>query len=85
MLKKAIEYEGAGVDKEGKALKSAGDITFEKAKVNIDAGNIGIMTGNNGTSSIKLDDTEAKITVGAGGTAIYGPEKAVRAIEYRSQ
>lgn len=74
-VKKAIEYEGAGVDKEGKALKSAGDITFEKAKVNIDAGNIGIMTGNNGTSSIKLDDTEAKITVGAGGTAIYGPEK----------
>lgn len=75
-VKKAIEYEGAGVDKEGKALKSAGDITFEKAKVNIDAGNIGIMTGNNGTSSIKLDDTEAKITVGAGGTAIYGPEKS---------
>ena len=74
-VKKAIEYEGAGVDKEGKALKSAGDITFEKAKVNIDAGNIGIMTGNNGTSSIKLDDTEAKITVGAGGTAIYGREK----------
>lgn len=74
-VKKAIEYEGAGVDKEGKALKSAGDITFEKAKVNIDAGNIGIMTGNNGTSSVKLDDTEAKITVGAGGTAIYGPEK----------
>lgn len=74
-VKKAIEYEGAGVDKEGKALKSAGDITFEKEKVNIDAGNIGIMTGNNGTSSIKLDDTEAKITVGAGGTAIYGPEK----------
>ena len=74
-VKKAIEYEGAGVDKDGKALKSAGDITFEKAKVNIDAGNIGIMTGNNGTSSIKLDDTEAKITVGAGGTAIYGPEK----------
>lgn len=74
-VKKAIEYEGAGVDKEEKALKSAGDITFEKAKVNIDAGNIGIMTGNNGTSSIKLDDTEAKITVGAGGTAIYGPEK----------
>ena len=74
-VKKAIEYEGAGVDKEGKVLKSAGDITFEKAKVNINAGNIGIMTGNNGTSSIKLDDTEAKITVGAGGTAIYGPEK----------
>ena len=74
-VKKAIEYEGAGVDKDGKALKSAGDITFEKAKVNIDAGNIGIMTGDNGTSSIKLDDTEAKITVGAGGTAIYGPEK----------
>ena len=74
-VKKAIEYEGAGVDKEGKVLKSAGDITFEKAKVNINAGNIVIMTGNNGTSSIKLDDTEAKITVGAGGTAIYGPEK----------
>lgn len=73
-VKKAIEYEGAGVDKEGKALKSAGDITFDNAKVNIDAGNIGIMTGDNGTSSIKLDDTEAKITVGKGGTAIYGPD-----------
>ena len=74
-VKKAIEYEGAGVDKEGKALKSAGDITFDNAKVNIDADNIGITTGDNGTSSIKLDDTETKITVGAGGTAIYGPEK----------
>lgn len=73
-VKKAIEYEGAGVDKEGKALKSAGDITFDNAKVNIDAGNIGIRTGDNGTSSIKLDDTEAKITVGARGTAIYGPD-----------
>ena len=74
-VKRGIVYEGEGVDKEGHVHKSAGDITFEKAKVNIDAGNIGIMTGNNGTSSIKLDDTETKITVGAGGTAIYGPEK----------
>lgn len=69
-----IDYEGAGKDKEGNVLKSAGDITFDNAKVNIDAGEIGITTGNNGTSSIKLDNTEAKITVGEKGYAIYGPE-----------
>lgn len=69
-----IDYEGAGKDKEGNVLKSAGDITFDNAKVNIDADNIGITTGDNGTSSIKLDDTEAKITVGERGYAIYGPD-----------
>lgn len=69
-----IDYEGAGKDKEGNVLKSAGDITFDNAKVNIDADNIGITTGDNGTSSIKLDNTEAKITVGERGYAIYGPD-----------
>lgn len=69
-----IDYEGAGEDKEGNVLKSAGDITFDNAKVNIDADNIGITTGDNGTSSIKLDNTEAKITVGERGYAIYGPD-----------
>ena len=69
-----IDYEGAGKDKEGNALKSAGDITFDNAKVNIDADNIGITTGDNGNSSIKLDNTEAKITVGERGYAIYGPD-----------
>ncbi len=72
-VKKGIVYEGEGVDKEGNVLKSAGDITFDNAKVNIDADNIGITTGDNGTSSIKLDNTEAKITVGERGYAIYGP------------
>lgn len=73
-VKRGIVYEGEGVDKEGHVHKSAGDITFEKAKVNIDADNIGITTGDNGTSSIKLDNTEAKITVGERGYAIYGPD-----------
>lgn len=73
-VKRGIVYEGEGVDKEGHVHKSAGDITFDNAKVNIDADNIGITTGDNGTSSIKLDNTEAKITVGKGGYAIYGPD-----------
>lgn len=73
-VKRGIVYEGEGVDKEGKVLKSAGDITFDNAKVNIDADNIGITTGDNGNSSIKLDNTEAKITVGERGYAIYGPD-----------
>lgn len=73
-VKRGIVYEGEGVDKEGHVHKSAGDITFDNAKVNIDADNIGITTGDNGTSSIKLDDTEAKITVGERGYAIYGPD-----------
>lgn len=71
---RGIVYEGEGVDKEGHVHKSAGDITFDNAKVNIDADNIGITTGDNGTSSIKLDNTEAKITVGERGYAIYGPD-----------
>lgn len=73
-----IDYEGAGKDKEGNVHKSAGDITFDNAKVNIDAGKIGITTGNNGNSSIKLDNTEAKITVGERGYAIYGPDAGGR-------
>ena len=73
-VKRGIVYEGEGVDKEGHVHKSAGDITFDNAKVNIDADNIGITTGNNGDSSIKLDNTEAKITVGERGYAIYGPD-----------
>lgn len=73
-VKKGIVYEGESVDKAGNVHKSAGDITFDNAKVNIDADNIGITTGNNGDSSIKLDNTEAKITVGEKGYAIYGPE-----------
>lgn len=73
-VKKGIVYEGESVDKAGNVHKSAGDITFDNAKVNIDADNIGITTGNNGDSSIKLDNTEAKITVGEGGYAIYGPD-----------
>lgn len=71
-VKRGIVCEG--VDKEGHVHKSAGDITFDNAKVNIDADNIGITTGDNGTSSIKLDNTEAKITVGERGYAIYGPD-----------
>lgn len=73
-VKRGVVYEGEGVDKEGHVHKSAGDITFDNAKVNIDADNIGITTGDNGTSSIKLDNTEAKITVGERGYAIYGPD-----------
>lgn len=73
-VKRGIVYEGEGVDKEGHVHKSAGDIMFDNAKVNIDADNIGITTGDNGTSSIKLDNTEAKITVGERGYAIYGPD-----------
>lgn len=73
-VKRGIVYEGEGVDKEGHVHKSAGDITFDNAKVNIDADNIGITTGDNGNSSIKLDNTEAKITVGERGYAIYGPD-----------
>ena len=73
-VKKGIVYEGESVDKQGNVHKSAGDITFDNAKVNIDADKIGITTGNNGNSSIKLDNTEAKITVGEKGYAIYGPE-----------
>lgn len=73
-VKRGIVYEGEGVDEEGHVHKSAGDITFDNAKVNIDADNFGITTGDNGTSSIKLDNTEAKITVGERGYAIYGPD-----------
>lgn len=75
---RGIDYEGKGVDNKGNVLESAGDITFDNAKVNIDAGKIGITTGNNGNSSIKLDNTEAKITVGERGYAIYGPDAGGR-------
>ena len=40
-VKRGIVYEGEGVDKEGHVHKSAGDITFDNAKVNIDADEAG--------------------------------------------
>lgn len=64
-----IEYEGAGEDKEGNVLKSAGDITFDNAEVNIDitpdapdAAGYGIAT--QGDSNITFENgTKAEIKV----------------------
>ena len=64
-----IDYEGAGKDKEGNELKSAGDITFDNAEVNIDitpetqnAAGYGIAT--QGDSNITFENgTKAKIKV----------------------
>lgn len=64
-----IEYEGAGEDKEGNVLKSAGDITFDNAEVNIDitpgtpnAEGYGIAT--QGDSNITFENgTKAEIKV----------------------
>lgn len=64
-----IEYEGAGEDKQGNVLKSAGDITFDNAEVNIDitpdapdAAGYGIAT--QGDSNITFENgTEAEIKV----------------------
>lgn len=64
-----IDYEGAGKDKEGNVLKSAGDITFDNAEVNIDitpetqnAAGYGIAT--QGDSNITFENgTKAKIKV----------------------
>ena len=64
-----IDYEGAGKDKEGNKLKSAGDITFDNAEVNIDitsetpnAAGYGIAT--HGDSNITFENgTKAEIKV----------------------
>ena len=64
-----IDYEGAGKDKEGNELKSAGDITFDNAEVNIDitpetqnAAGYGIAT--QGDSNITFENgTKAEIKV----------------------
>ena len=64
-----IDYEGAGKDKEGNELKSAGDITFDHAEVNIDitpetkdAAGYGIAT--HGDSNITFENgTKAEIKV----------------------
>lgn len=64
-----IDYEGAGEDKEGNVLKSAGDITFDNAEVNIDitpetpnAAGYGIAT--HGDSNITFENgTKAEIKV----------------------
>lgn len=64
-----IDYEGAGKDKEGNELKSAGDITFDNAEVDINitpetpnAAGYGIAT--NGDSNITFENgTKAEIKV----------------------
>ena len=64
-----IDYEGAGKDKEGNALKSAGNITFDNAEVDInitpetpDAAGYGIAT--HGDSNITFENgTKAEIKV----------------------
>ncbi len=64
-----IDYEGAGKDKEGNVLKSAGNITFDNAEVDInitpetpDAAGYGIAT--QGDSNITFENgTKAKIKV----------------------
>lgn len=64
-----IDYEGAGKDKEGNVLKSAGDITFDNAEVDInitpetpDAAGYGIAT--HGDSNITFENgTKAEIKV----------------------
>lgn len=64
-----IEYEGAGEDKEGNVLKSAGDITFDNAEVNIDitpgtpnAAGYGIAAHGDSNITFK-NGTEAEIKV----------------------
>lgn len=69
-----ISYEGGTTD--GKHT-SAGDISFKDSNVNIEAGRLGITTGNYGNSSITLDNTTASISASQekeGSHAIYGPE-----------
>lgn len=68
-VKKAIEYEGAGVDKEGNVLKSAGDITFDNAEVDINitpetpnAAGYGIAAHGDSNITFK-NGTEAEIKV----------------------
>mgnify|MGYP000289493378 CR=1 FL=1 len=64
-----IDYEGAGKDKEGKLLKSAGDITFDNAEVDINitpetpnAAGYGIAAHGDSNITFK-NGTEAEIKV----------------------
>lgn len=64
-----IDYEGAGKDKEGNVLKSAGDITFDNAEVDINitpetpnAAGYGIAAHGDSNITFK-NGTEAKIKV----------------------
>lgn len=64
-----IDYEGAGKDKEGNALKSAGDITFDNAEVDINitpetpnAAGYGIAAHGDSNITFK-NGTEAEIKV----------------------
>lgn len=64
-----IDYEGAGKDKEGNVLKSAGDITFDNAEVDINitpetpnAAGYGIAAQGDSNITFK-NGTEAKIKV----------------------
>ena len=64
-----IDYEGAGKDKEGNVLKSAGDITFDNAEVDINitpetpnAAGYGIATHGDSNITFK-NGTEAEIKV----------------------
>lgn len=64
-----IKYEGAGEDKEGNVLKSAGDITFDNAEVSIEitpaaSNDEGYGIATNGDSNITFENgTKAKIKV----------------------
>ena len=70
-----IDYEGAGKDKEGNVLKSAGDISFKDSSVTISADGAGaIITGDNGNSSLTFDHTEANLNA-TKGKAIYAGDK----------
>lgn len=61
-----IDYEGAGKDKEGNVLKSAGDITFDNAEVDInitpETPNYGIAAHGDSNITFK-NGTEAEIKV----------------------
>lgn len=64
-----IKYEGAGEDKEGNVLKSAGDITFDNAEVSIEitpaaSNDEGYGIATNGDSNITFENgTKAEIKV----------------------
>lgn len=64
-----IKYEGAGDDKEGNVLKSAGDITFDNAEVSIEitpaaSNDEGYGIATNGDSNITFENgTKAEIKV----------------------
>lgn len=68
-----IDYEGAGKDKEGNVLKSAGDITFDNAEVDINitpetpnAGTWGIYNERGGTGNLTVNDSTVDIDANRG-------------------